>query len=135
MINDPTGERHNGMPTFAWGTVDRKKYATRRQLAAMGLRIGGQDVAAEMHGWCKGHRQIAYLYLIALAKPQFTKTPAKQAAVWTAARSRYKCDGPCNRRWPNMQVIPRGGLCDQCRAGNYGPLTNDADYHETERAA
>lgn len=130
MINDPTGERHNGMPTFSWGCVDRTKYATRRQLTALGLRKGGQDVAAEMWGWCKGHKQVVYFYLISEAKPRRPWTPAKQAAVTKAARSRYRCDGPCRRVWPEMEVIPRGGMCDDCRAGRYGPLTHDDDYEE-----
>lgn len=134
IINDPTGELNDGMPTFTWGCAPRDVYATRRQLAAMGLRKGGQDVAAVMYGWCHGVRTEMHLYRIDQAKPRRPFTPAKLEAVWKAARSRYKCDGPCNRKWPEMEIIPRGGLCEDCRDGKYGPITSDDDY-EIEEAA
>jgi hypothetical protein len=121
FFNDPTGEDHNGMPTFTWDMAPRDVYATRRQLAAMGLRKGGQDVAAEIHCYIKGKFRVVYLYRIDLAKPQFAKTPAKLAAVQTAAKSRYKCDGPCRRRWPEMEYIPRFGICNDCRDSQYAP--------------
>lgn len=119
FFNDPTGEEHNGMPTFTWGQAPRDVYATRRQLAARGLRKGGQDVAAEMHCYIHGRERVVYLYRIDLAKPQFAKTPAKLAAVQTAAKSRYRCDGPCGRRWPELEYIPRFGTCNDCRDGKY----------------
>ncbi len=134
IINDPTGEQHNGMPTFTWGCAPRDVYATRRQLAKMGLRKGGQDIAAVIVANIKRRRRQIHLYRIDLAKPQFTKTPAKLAAVQTAAKSRYRCDGPCGRRWPELEYIPRFGICFDCAAGEYGPLTADTDY-ELEAAS
>jgi|SRR5690349_8464650 len=129
VINDPTGEHHDGMPTFSWGMAPAAVYATRRQLAEMGLRKAVREHAAEVHGYCKGKWTIMYLYRIDRAKPQFAKTPAKLAAVQTAAKSRYKCDGPCKRRWPELEYIPRFGLCHDCRDGKYGPIT-DEDFEE-----
>lgn len=131
IINDPTGELNNGMPTFAWGSAPRDVYATRRQLAQKGLRKGGQPVAAVMIRPRSGGKRgdlVAYLYLIELAKPQFTKSPAKLAAVHTAAKARCRCEGPCRRRWPELDYIPRFGICEACTAGEYGPLTNDAEF-------
>lgn len=127
IIEDPTGERY-GLPTYHWNHAP-EGLATRRQLAKMGLRKGGQEIAAQMLRARKRKPQnplTAYLYRIDLAKPQYTKTPAKLAAVWTAARSRYKCDGPCGRRWPELDYIPRAGyFCNQCEAGEYGPTIQE----------
>jgi hypothetical protein len=112
IINDPTGERY-GIPTFTWGSAPRNIYATRRQLTAMGLRKAGQDVAAEMHGHCHGVPTVMYLYRIDLAKPRRPWTPAKQAAVQAAANSRKKCDS-CGARWPQLDYVPRAGICNPC---------------------
>jgi hypothetical protein len=135
IIEDPTGERY-GLPTYHWKHAP-DGLLTRRQLAAKGLRKGGQEIAAQMLRARKRRPTeplIAYLYREDLAKPQFTKSPAKQAAVWTAAHSRYKCDGPCHRRWPELDYIPRFGLCEECRDGKHGPLTTDDDEHEENAA-
>lgn len=113
IINDPTGERHNGTPTFVWGCADRAVYATRRQLAAMGKRKAGQDVAAVMYGWCHGVRTEMHLYRIDLAKPRRPWTTAKQQAVQTAANARKKCD-KCGSRWPELQYVPHNGVCNDC---------------------
>ena len=124
IIEDPTGDRY-GLPTFRWGHAP-EGYATRRQLAAMGLRAGGQDVAAQL---LRARRRrptqplTAYLYRIDLAKPRRPFTEAKRAAVWTAAHSRKKCDGPCGRKWPELVYVPRFGVCEECRDGKHGPLT------------
>lgn len=112
IINDPTGDRY-GIPTFVWGHAPRDKYATRRQLAALGLRKGGQDVAAVMYGWCHGVRTVMHLYRIDLALPRRPWTPAKQAAVQTAANARKKCDA-CGLSWPALQYVPRNGVCNVC---------------------
>lgn len=130
IIEDPTGELY-GIPTYHWKNAP-EGLATRRQLAAKGLRKGGQDIAAQVlraRKWRPTEPLAAYLYRIDQAKPQFTKTPAKLAAVWTAAHSRKKCDGPCARKWPELEYVPRFGLCNECRDGKYGPL-----YAEEEAA-
>lgn len=113
IINDPTGERNDGRPTFVWGHADRKVYATRRQLGKMDKRKGGQDVAAVMYGWCHGVRTVMYLYRIDLALPRRPWTPAKQAAVQKAANSRKKCDA-CGLAWPALTYVPHRGVCNDC---------------------
>jgi hypothetical protein len=128
IIEDPTGERY-GLPTYHWGHAP-EGLATRRQLAKMGLRKGGQDVAAQMLRARKrrpAEPLTAYLYRIDLALPRRPFTEAKLAAVWTAAHSRKKCDGPCGRRWPELEYVPRFGLCNECRDGKYGPITFEED--------
>ena len=112
VITDPTGE-HHGIPTYHWRTAP-PGLATRRQLAAQGLRKGGQPPVAMIR---RGQRLWAHLYAVDVAKPQFTKTPAKLAAVHTAARARRRCTGPCQRT--DLTAIPRQaaphwGECDDC---------------------
>lgn len=113
---DPTGQI-NDLPTFPRGGAPAH-LKTRRQLAAAGLRKGGQDVAAYLTGAAK-YGVVAYLYDVRKARPQFTKTPAKQAAVFTAAHARRRCDycGP-------VGYIPRGGICEDCR--DHRPFQNAA---------
>jgi hypothetical protein len=112
FTHDPDGEFHDGMPTYIWRRAPAH-LKTRRQLSADGLRPGGQPVAGQiMRG-----AQIAYLYDIALAKPKFRLTPAKQAAVWTAARARQRCAGPCGRTdlgYIPRQAAPCWGACWDC---------------------
>lgn len=110
IVTDPTGELHDGIPTYIWSTAP-PGLLTRRQLAAKGLRIGGQPVAAQV---LRGEFLYARLYREDLAKPQFAKTPAKQAAVWTAARSRRVCVecGPVD--YIPRQAAPAWGRCWDC---------------------
>ena len=72
-IYDPTGKRHGGTPTFPWGMAP-EGWHTRRQLRALELRPGGQEIAGQII-WRRGDR-IAYLYRADLAKPKRTATPA-----------------------------------------------------------
>jgi hypothetical protein len=112
VIDDPTGERHGGLPTYRWGEAP-DGLLTRRQLAAKGLRKAGQSPCAQMR---RGRRLFAYLYDVQLAKPQFTKTEAKLAAVWTAARSRQCCP-TCKRRdlgYIPSTAAPASGDCEEC---------------------
>lgn len=116
ILEDPHAE-HHPIPTYRWRNAPAG-LATRRQLAALGLRKGGQDPVAQMlRPRVRRPTQplTAYLYDIGKAKPQFTKTPAKLAAVWTAAHSRKQCTGPCARRWPALTYVPRDGICEDCR--------------------
>jgi hypothetical protein len=69
---DPTGEHHDGMPTYPWGTAPTD-LATLRQLSIAGLRPGGQPVAGRLI-WRHGRRH-ANLYRRELAKPKFKRTP------------------------------------------------------------
>lgn len=104
VVTDPTGELW-GVPTYLWGQAPTG-LATRRQLAAKGLRPGGQPVAAQIRRSPRG-RLVANLYHLDLARPQFAMTPAKRAAVLTAAAARRRCYGPCGRT--DLTYIPRQG--------------------------
>jgi hypothetical protein len=111
---DPAGEIH-GLPTYPWQAAPAGM-ATRRQLAAQGLRPNGQDPAAQV---LRPRRRrpplVAYLYRVDLAAEKRPFTPAKHAAVLTAARSRQVCHGPCGRR--DLGYIPpefTGRRCWDC---------------------
>ncbi|MFE7749893.1 RRQRL motif-containing zinc-binding protein [Streptomyces sp. NPDC057428] len=72
-------------------------YATRRQLRALGLRPGGQDVAAQLER--PRHRRgppVACRYRIELAKPVRPMTPGRAAAL--------------------AKAMPAHRTCPQCRA-------------------
>jgi predicted GIY-YIG superfamily endonuclease len=69
---DPEGTRY-GIPTYPWRMAPAG-LATRRQLAADGLRPGGQPVAAQVM-WRSRHRgprsvQVAYLYRVEAARAE-----------------------------------------------------------------
>ncbi|WSA82243.1 hypothetical protein OG930_13050 [Streptomyces sp. NBC_01799] len=87
--------------------------ATRRQLRAMGLRPGGQDVAAELK---RPRRRrgplVAYLYRIDLAKPVRPMTPGRRAALDAAMTARRTCP---NCRTDAGYCIPLTlGMCGTC---------------------
>ncbi|WP_055499053.1 RRQRL motif-containing zinc-binding protein [Streptomyces albus] len=100
------------IPTFPWRCAP-DGYATYRQLRAMGLRPGGQEVAVVIE---RPRRRrgplVAYLYRIDLAKPVRPMTPAKRAALARANAAQRRCPGcglDCGYR------IPRSlGVCPQC---------------------
>ncbi|MEW2194124.1 RRQRL motif-containing zinc-binding protein [Streptomyces microflavus] len=87
--------------------------ATRRQLRALGLRPGGQDVVAELH---RPRRRkaplVAYLYRIEHAKPVRPMTPARADALAAAMTARRTCS---NCRTDVGYCIPRSlGMCVPC---------------------
>ncbi|MEU0358551.1 RRQRL motif-containing zinc-binding protein [Streptomyces cyaneofuscatus] len=87
--------------------------ATRRQLRAMGLRPGGQEVVAEVH---RPRRRrpplVAYLYRIEHARPVRPMTPARAAALAAAMLARRTCP---NCRLDVGYCIPRSlGMCVPC---------------------
>lgn len=67
--------------------------ATRRQLRALGLRPGGQDVTAQIERPRRRGRGplVAYLYRIDAAKPVRPMTPGRRAALERANRARRTC--------------------------------------------
>jgi hypothetical protein len=71
---------------FGWAPAG---LATRRQLAACGLRPGGQSPVARIE-WRSGRRW-ADLYLVSAAKPKRAMTPAKATAVAAAILARRTC--------------------------------------------
>ncbi|MER8263020.1 RRQRL motif-containing zinc-binding protein [Streptomyces griseus] len=114
---DPTGSRY-GVPTFPWRMAP-DGYATRRQLRAVGLRPGGQDIAAQVlwHSrryWAKGTSpiRVAYLYRIELAKTVRPMTPAKWAALAKANTARQVC--PECRTDAGYRIPTSLGMCVTC---------------------
>jgi hypothetical protein len=109
-----TRGRHLGLPLFSWNLAPRSVLATRRQLAAMGLRPGGQEPVAYLYFRCrKACRMVfAELFLITSAKPKRTATPAQHTAIAKANLARRIC-GECGR--DAGYIVPREhGLCHAC---------------------
>ncbi len=89
---DPSGARF-GVPTYPWRFAP-DGYATRRQLRALGLRLGGQPVAAQVMRSHRGRKpgvQVAYLYRVDLAKPVRPMTSRKWGALALAMLARRTC--------------------------------------------
>ncbi|MET9183132.1 RRQRL motif-containing zinc-binding protein [Kitasatospora aureofaciens] len=87
---DPTGEHHGGTPTFPWKFgPEKERLATRRQLREMGLRPGGQPVAAQVV--CRGGKRVGHLFPVAGAKPVRPMTPARALALAAAMKARMTC--------------------------------------------
>ncbi|MCO8301880.1 RRQRL motif-containing zinc-binding protein [Streptomyces sp. RKCA744] len=89
---DPTGTTW-GLPTYPWRLAP-DGLATRRQLRALGLRPGGQPIAAQVMRRSRRRKtgvQVAYLYRLDLAKPVRPMTPGKRAALAAAMRARRTC--------------------------------------------
>lgn len=100
------------IPEYRWRLAP-DGLATRRQLRALGLRPGGQEVAAEVQ---RSRRRrgplVAYLYRIDRAKPVRPMTPARRAALATAMAARRTCP---NCRRDAGYCIPRSlGMCVPC---------------------
>ncbi|MGW8994368.1 RRQRL motif-containing zinc-binding protein [Streptomyces zhihengii] len=100
------------LPVFRWRLAP-DGLATRRQLRALGLRPGGQDVAAQLERPRKRRGPlVAYLYRIDRAKPVRPMTPARRAALAKALAARRQCPG-CGR--DAGYVIPASlGTCVPC---------------------
>lgn len=100
------------LPAYRWRLAP-DGLATRRQLRAMGLRPGGQDVAAELQ---RPRRRrgplVAYLYRIDHAKPVRPMTPARRAALARANRARRTC--PSCRRDAGYVIPTSLGACVPC---------------------
>jgi hypothetical protein len=109
------------VPVYRWRLAP-DGLATRRQLRALGLRPGGQDVAAQVE---RPRRRrgplVAYLYSIEQAKPVRPMTPAKWAALAKANTARRICPG-C-RRDAGYVIPPSLSMCVPCA------------YPEEQRAA
>ncbi|MFE7359784.1 RRQRL motif-containing zinc-binding protein [[Kitasatospora] papulosa] len=100
------------LPVYRWRLAP-DGYATRRQLRALGLRPGGQDVAAQLE---RPRRRrgplVAYLYRVDRAKPVRPMTPARMAALEAAMRARRTCP---NCRTDAGYCVPRSlGTCVPC---------------------
>ncbi|MFG2637104.1 RRQRL motif-containing zinc-binding protein [Streptomyces sp. NPDC048362] len=100
------------LPVYRW-CLAPDGLATRRQLRAMGLRPGGQDVAAELQ---RPRRRrgplVAYLYRIDHARPVRPMTPGRWAALARANRARRTC--PACRRDAGYVIPTTLGTCVPC---------------------
>lgn len=119
---DPSGSRF-GIPTYPWRFAP-DGYATRRQLRAVGLRPGGQPVAAQLMRSRRGRTagvQVAHLYRVDRAKPVRPMTSRKWGAVALAMLARRTCP-QCQTTY--SYCIPTSlGMCVPCA------------YPEEQRAA
>jgi hypothetical protein len=102
----------SALPVYPWRCAP-EGLATRRQLRALGLRPGGQDVAAQVE---RPRRRrgplVAYLYRVDLAKPVRPMTPARTSALARANRARRTCP-LCGRTFPYVLPVSLG-CCPQC---------------------
>src|ERR687887_586154 len=96
-FNDPDGQRY-GIPTFPWNGAwnIRPGMLTRRQLAEVGLRPGGQEPVAQLMWRSRRARardgvRIALLYRIDLAMPRREPSAAQRAALARALAARMTC--------------------------------------------
>jgi hypothetical protein len=108
---DPAGDRY-GIPTYPYHWAPEGLF-TRRQLRLLGLRPGGQDIAAQIL-WRRGKRR-AYLYREDLAQPKRTATPAQLAAIDRALRARRICP-TCGIEKP-YYIRRSTGECNDCTDG------------------
>ncbi|GAA4866115.1 RRQRL motif-containing zinc-binding protein [Kitasatospora terrestris] len=117
---DPTGERHGGMPTWAWGTAPAG-LATRDQLRRRGLRPArGQQVVAQLE-WASskarrsGGIRTSNLYRLDEAVPVGPFTPGRARGLAAAMRVRRTC--PTCRTEQAYCISTRLGECASCVAG------------------
>lgn len=109
-FNDPTAAHHS-IPTYMWRSAPAG-LATRRQLAALGLRPGGQEVVAQVMWAGVGGDRAAYLYRIDAAAPKRPATPRQLVALGKALTARKTCPS-CHEIRP--YCIPRSlGECIDC---------------------
>ncbi|WP_405518959.1 RRQRL motif-containing zinc-binding protein [Streptomyces canus] len=112
------------LPVFRW-CLAPDGYATRRQLRALDLRPGGQDVAAQLE---RPRRRrgplVAYLYRVDLAKPVRPMTPARWAALARANTARRTC--PECRRDAGYVIPASLGMCVTCAFPDNSPSLRSA---------
>jgi hypothetical protein len=112
LCYDPDGSLY-GLPTYPWQGAP-PGLATYRQLAAQGLRPGGQEPCAQI---IRPRRRreplVGYLYRIDLARPRRRVTAAMRAAVLIAVEAKKWCP-KCRIR---LDYIPPQctGVCLECR--------------------
>ncbi|WP_031164875.1 RRQRL motif-containing zinc-binding protein [Streptomyces durhamensis] len=100
------------IPVYRWRLAP-DGLATRRQLRAIGLRPGGQDVVAQIERPRRRRSPlIAYLYSIEQAKPVRPMTPAKRVALAKANAARRTC--PQCGRDAGYVIPPSLGTCASC---------------------
>ena len=109
---DPAPPDGYGIYGWAWAPVG---LLTRRQLAALGLRPGGQEPAGEIRWRERSDRgpRVAYLYRVEAAKPKRPATPAQLAALDRAMAARRTCR-TCGTEAPYCLPISTGRQCLDC---------------------
>ena len=109
-FHDPDGTRY-GIPTYPWRCAP-EGLATRRQLAAAGLRPGGSPVVAQVL-WPRRRGEVgtAYLYEVAAAVPKRAPTAGHRRAVAAMLAARSTC-----RTCGNVfgYCLPAGRVCWSC---------------------
>ncbi|WP_306365982.1 RRQRL motif-containing zinc-binding protein [Nocardiopsis sp. CC223A] len=110
---DRDGTRY-GIPTYPRNLAPTG-LATKNQLRSMGLRPGGQELAAQLmwRSRCGGSRhgvRVAYLYRLDAAKPVRPMTPAKWAALDKAMQARRTCRD-CGLEHPYCLPTSLGRTC------------------------
>ncbi|MGW8528474.1 MULTISPECIES: RRQRL motif-containing zinc-binding protein [Nocardiopsidaceae] len=116
---DPDGSRY-GLPTYPWGMAwtTAEDMATRKQLAAMGLRPGSTHPDAQLMWRSRRARngvRTAALYRISEAKPKDEFTAARARGLAAAMRARRTCP-TCRQVF--VYVIPTSlGECPACHEG------------------
>jgi hypothetical protein len=109
-FNDPAAAHHS-IPTYMWRCAPAG-LATRRQLAALGLRPGGQEIAAQVMWAGVGGDRAAYLYRIDAAVPKRAATP-RQLAALDKARTALRTCPTCHEIRP-YYIPPSLGECIDC---------------------
>ncbi|MFG2599545.1 RRQRL motif-containing zinc-binding protein [Streptomyces sp. NPDC048445] len=100
------------LPCYRWRLAP-DGLATRRQLRALGLRPGGQDVVAELRRPRRRREPlVAYLYRVDRAKPVRPMTPGRRAALAAAMRARRTC--PTCRLDAGYCIPVSLGMCVTC---------------------
>ncbi|MFD8487085.1 RRQRL motif-containing zinc-binding protein [Streptomyces sp. NPDC059712] len=100
------------VPVYRWRLAP-DGLATKRQLRALGLRPGGQDVAAQVERPRRRREPlVAYLYRVEQARPVRPMTPAKWAALAKANAARRIC--PKCQRDAGYVIPPTLGMCTPC---------------------
>ncbi|MFE1547379.1 RRQRL motif-containing zinc-binding protein [Streptomyces sp. NPDC058718] len=100
------------LPVYRWRLAP-EGLATFRQLRALGLRPGGQDVAAQLERPRRRRAPlIAFLYRVDLALPVRPMTPARWAALERANAARRVCP-ECGRD-AGYRIPTSLGMCVPC---------------------
>ncbi|MFE6807185.1 RRQRL motif-containing zinc-binding protein [Streptomyces sp. NPDC057681] len=114
---DPSGARY-GIPTYPWKFAP-DGYATRRQLRSLGLRPGGQPIAAQLMRTSRRRKAgaaFAYLYRVDLARPVRPMTSRKWGALALAMLARRTC--PVCRITYGYCLPTSLGMCVTCAYPN-----------------
>lgn len=111
---EPTGAVH-GLPTYPWRCAP-EGLATRRQLAAAGLRPGGAAPVAQLMWPRRGDEVgVAYLYDVAAAVPKRKPTEGNLRAVAAMFAARATCL-TCEKVYG--YCLPTGRVCWSCDQDN-----------------